>query len=302
MKKWGVEVPEEWVEKELIFYVNGEWVNENEAKISVMDQAVVHGIAIFEGVRAYNGSIFKLDEHLDRLYRSAENVGIKIPLTKNELKKICKEFIEKNRLKDAHFRIIVTPGSCYSWPDEIIKEAKNASVLVFGVPWQRMFEGKERGIRVVTSPLRKIPPECFDPRIKSIDYLTNYLSHQYAIKAGADDALILDTRGFVAEMPGANFFIVKDQTILTPKKHYVLEGITRATVIELAKKHGYSVLEEDITLYDVYTADEAFVCGTAAEITPVIEVDGRKIGTGEPGPITKKLQKLYWDITHTQKS
>jgi branched-chain amino acid aminotransferase len=299
MKKWGVEVPDEWIKKELTFYVNGEWVTEKEAKISVMDQAIIHGIAVFEGVRCYDGSIFKLDEHIDRLYRSAENVGMQVPLTKDELKKVCKEFIERNQLKDAHFRIVVTPGSCYSWPDEIIQEAKNASVLVFGVPWQRMFgEGKEKGIRVVTSHLRKIPPECMDPRIKSTDYLANYLHRLYALKVGADDALILDTRGFVAEMPGANVFIVKEQAIRTPKKHYVLEGVTRATVIELARKLGYSAFEEDLTLYDLYTAEEAFVCGTAAEITPVVEVDGRKIGTGKPGYITRKLQQLYWDITH----
>jgi branched-chain amino acid aminotransferase len=300
MKKWGLEVSKEWAEKELTFYVNGEWVNENEAKISVMNQAIVHGISIHEGVRAYSGSIFKLEDHIDRLYRSAENIGMQVPLTKDELKKVCKEFIERNQLKEAHFRIIVSPGACYGWPDEIMQEAKNVSVLVFGLPWQSVYgKGREEGIRVVTSPLRKIPPGCLDPRIKSTDYLSNYLSHQCAVRAGADDVVILDVRGFVAEMPGANLFIVKEQAIYTPKKHLVLEGITRATVIELAKKQGYSALEEDLTLYDVYTANEAFVCGTAAEITPVVEVDGRKIGGGKPGPITRKLQQLYWGITHT---
>lgn len=295
MKKWGVEVPEEWAKRELIFYINGDWVTESMAKISVMNQVILHGIAIFEGIRVYKSSIFKLDEHVDRLFRSAENIGVVIPLTKDELKKICKEFIERNQLMNAHFRIIVSPGECYAWPDEVNKP----SVLVFGVPWQRMFGGgREGGIRVVTSPLRKIPPECFDPRIKSIDYLPNYMNHLYAVKLGFDDSLILDTRGFVAEMPGANFFIVNKRDIQTPKKQYVLEGITRATIIELAKKQGYRVSEEDLTLYDVYTANEAFVCGSAAEITPVVEVDGRKIGSGKPGPITRKLQKLYWDTTH----
>lgn len=298
MKKWGIEVPEEWISEELIFYVNGEWVKEGEAKVSVMDQVIVHGVSVFEGVRAYNGSYFKLDEHIDRLERSAQSLGMDLPITRRKLKKICKKFLEINNLKDAHIRIIITPGLCYGWPEG----AKGPTIMVFGLPWKRMFgAGREGGIRVITSPYRRIPPECFDPRIKTTTYLPNYLSHLHAILAGVDDALVLDIRGFVSEMPGSNIFIVKNNSLYTPKKYFVLEGITRETIIDLAKEKGYTLAEEDLTLYDVYNADEAFACGSAAEITPIVEVDGRKIGEGEPGPVTKRIQQAYFELTHTSR-
>ncbi|NIM44583.1 MAG: branched-chain-amino-acid transaminase [Nitrososphaeria archaeon] len=295
VKKWGIEVSEEWAERELIFYVNGEWVPESQATISVLDQGLLYGFGVFEGIRIYGGGIFKLNEHIDRLYRSAQSAQINIPLTKADLAEICREFVVRNNMKEGHLRIIVTPGKGYTWDT-----FGSPTTAVFGIPIGRMFESGHEGIRLKTSSLRRTPPECLDPRMKTLNYFNNKLHKMEALAAGVDDAIVLDMRGFVSELSGANFFITKDKTLLTSRKQFILEGVTRATVFELAKKEGFQVIEEDLTLYDVYTADEAFTCGSGYEITPVVEVDGRKIGDGKPGPITSKLQKLYVELTHTE--
>jgi branched-chain amino acid aminotransferase len=278
----------------MVFYVNGEWYPRSEAKISVLDLGLAYGDGAFEGIRVYRGKIFKLDQHLDRLFRSIRVISIESPVTKDELMRLAIDFVRRSNLVDGHFKILVTRGQGYV---SIGKSESKASLLIFGMPIEGLYqESSRKGIRLKTSALRKPPPECLDARIKTLNYMSSILARLDAYASGADDSLMLDVHGFVAEGPTINFFIVKDGVIRTPSKYHALEGITRSTVIELARSAGYTVSEENITLYDVYTADEAFVCGTAAEVVPVIEVDGRRMRG--VGPATKRLQELYHELTH----
>lgn len=282
-------------EKELVFYINGQWLKRSEAKISVLDVGLQYGDGVFEGIRIYNGRIFKLDEHLDRLVRSMHAARIDPPASKNDVKKLAVEFVRRNNLRDGHFKIVVTRGDGYV---SLGKQESKSSLLVFGLPLKTFYQKSAgEGIRLKTSALRKIPPECIDPRIKSLNYFNSILSRIDAFASGADDSLLLDMSGLVTEGPGSNFFVVKDGAIMTAPKHKGLEGITRGTVIELAKNAGYVISEQDLTLYDVYTADEAFMCGTAAEIVPVTEVDQRSMKEGI-GPVTRRLQELFREFTH----
>lgn len=281
-------------ERENVFYVNGEWLPQSQAKISVLDFGLAYGDGVFEGIAIYEGKIFKLDEHLDRLLNSMRFVKIQPPATKEELKKLAIEFVRRNKLVNAHFKIMITRGQAYI----TMAKADKPSLIVFGVPVKTFNQEKTDGIRLKTSCLRKPPPECLDARVKTLNYMNSILNKLDAYAFGADDALVLDVQGFVAEAPAGNFFIVKNGIIKTPSPYNVLQGITRSTLIELARTAGYTVLEENMTLYDVYSADEAFICGTLLEIAPVAEVDGRAIGTTTRGPVTKRLQQLFRELTH----
>jgi len=285
-------------ESELIFYVNGQWCEASEAKVSVLDRGLQYGDGVFEGIKVYNGKIFKLDEHLDRLFRSMHFAIIEPPMTREEFKRTSIEFVQKNKLLDGHFKILVTRGEGYLLPHlQSGGSPSKSSVMIFGIRLAAsMYGSGEKGIRLKTTALRKIPAECLDPRIKSLNYMNSVLNRLEAEVSGKDEALLLDVSGFVAEGPGSNFFIVSDGTVIAPPECRGLGGITRSTVLELAKNAGYSVAEEDITLYDVYEADEAFMCGSAAEIMLVSEVDGRRIGT--EAPITKKLRELFIQFAH----
>lgn len=279
--------------EEIVFYINGEWLPKSEAKISVLNLGLAFGDGAFEGIKVYNGKIFKLDEHIDRLFRSMRVISIELSTTKDELRELAIEFVRRNKFLDGHFKIFVTHGQGYI---SIGKSESKPSLLIFGLPFAALYkESSQKGIRLKTAALRKPPPECIDARIKTPNYMNSILCRLDAYSSGADDSLVLDVHGFVAEGPGTNFFVVKDGVIRTPTKYNVLEGITRNTLIELARGAGYTVSEENITLYDVYTAEEAFMCGTAAEVVPVIEVDGRRIG--DIGPATRKLQELF-ELTH----
>ena len=277
--------------KELLFYVKGEWVPESKASISVLDYGFQYGDGVFEGIRIYNGTPFKIEEHLDRLMKSLYSIQIDIPLTKEALKEICMEFIERNNIENGHMKIVITRGQGYRMAVPDI----GPNIVIYGRLLGTYFS-KDRGLKLKTSSVRRNPPECLDPRIKSLNYLNNVLSRLEAYSSGCDDSLQLDMEGFVSESSGANIFIIKDGILKTPRKYNILDGITRSTVIDIAKKIGFDIIEDNFTLYDVYNADEVFLCGSAAEITPVSEVDGRKIiGTGE---ITKKIQQIYHELTH----
>jgi len=285
---------------ETIVYVNGKYVPQSEAKVSVFDHGLLYGDGVFEGIRAYNGRVFKLDRHLDRLYASAKAIDLTIPASREEMQEIILETCRRNRIHDGYIRPIVTRGVGDLGIDPR-KCKSGGSVIVIAQPGISLYEGAyERGLKVVTSSHRRVPPESLSPSIKSLNYLNNILARIQANQFGADEALFLDLQGYVSEASADNFFIVNGATISTPWTSTNLPGITRETVLELAPKVGAKTVERPFTLYDVWTADEAFITGTAAEVGPVVEVDGRKIGDGKPGKLTKRLMAAFRDhVTST---
>lgn len=283
---------------ELYAYVNGEFVKGNDAKISVWDYGLMYGDGVFEGIRCYNAGIFKLDDHIDRLYCSAKAIGIvDIPLTKEEMKTAVVETVKKNSLRDAHIRIIVTRGP--GKPGINPKRPKKRTIIITAYPYPAMYDDNA-GLRLITSAIRTKSPYSIDAKIKCLDYLDHMLAKIQAQTANADDAIMLDNNSCVAESTGANIFIVVKNRLYTPFLTAALAGITRATIMELAQKIGYEASEKDITVYDLYNADEVFLTGTGTEISPVAEIDGRKIGSKTPGPITSKLRQVYADLVNKE--
>jgi len=281
---------------ELMVYVDGKFYPQSEAKISVFDHGLLYGDGVFEGIRAYNGRIFKLDRHMDRLFNSAKAIDLKIPHTKEEMANIIVEACRKNEIRDGYIRPVVTrgPGDLGLDPR---KCKRGASVVVIAQPQINLY-GKvyEKGMKVVTSSYRRVPPQSLSPSIKSLNYLNNIMARVEANQYGADEALMLDIHGYVSEATADNFFIVRNHTVTTPWSSTNLPGVTRETILELAPQVGLKSEERLFTLYDVWAADEAFITGTAAEIGPVVEVDGRQIGDGKPGLQTKALMKAYRDL------
>lgn len=281
-------------ERELLIYINGEFYLESEAKISVFDHGLLYGDGVFEGIRAYNGRIFKFDEHIDRLYESAKTVGIQIPISKEELKKAIIEVLRRNNLKNAYIRLIVTRGIGLLGLDPRHCEKPTIIIIPQSLEKYPLTSKTKSAIKAIISSTRRTPPFCLPPMVKSLNYQNNILAKLEAIHAGVDEAIMLDWRGYVCEATGANIFIVKHGVLLTPPLYAsILPGITRQTIIDIAKKLSIDVLERDLTIHDVYNADEIFLTGTGIEILPVIEVDGRKIGNGEPGPLTLKIIKAF---------
>ncbi len=280
----------------LIVYVNGKYVPGPQATISVFDRGLLYGDAVFEGIREYSGRVFKLDEHLDRLYDSAQMTGIRIPLTKAEMKDVILEVLRRGNLQDAHIRPIVTRGERVMGVDP--RGDQTPTVIVFAHPWPP-FLGEE-GITMKTTSTRRIPPQSLDSRIKHVGYMNSIMAKLEANAAGVGEALILDMNGFVAETPGANFLIVKNGALFSPTTLNILDGITRRTVLALAREAGCRTEEKNLTLGDVYTADEALVCGTGAEIVPVAQVDGRRIGPECPGPVTCRLVAAFHELVRRE--
>ena len=284
---------------ELSVYVDGKFYPQSEAKVSVFDHGLLYGDGVFEGIRAYNGRVFKLDRHLDRLYHSAKAIDLKIPHTKEEMANIILETCRRNEIREGYIRPVITrgkgdlgldPRKCKSGP----------SVVVIAQPGLSLY-GKvyERGLKVVTSSYRRVPPQSLSPSIKSLNYLNNIMARVEANQYGADEALMLDIHGYVSEATAENFFIIRNSTIVTPWTSTNLPGVTRETVLEIVPQLGLKAEERLFTLYDVWSADEAFISGTAAEIGPVVELDGRTIGDGKPGPTTKKIMKAFRDLVMT---
>lgn len=279
---------------ERIVYVDGEFLPESQAKISVLDHGFLYGDHVFEGIRVYNGRIFELDVHIDRLYESAKYLRIQIPLSEEELKKAVIETVRRNNLRDAYIRLIVTRGvgDLTLDPDSCPKP----SIVIIVRPMEPLYGGK--CARAIIASTRRIPSTTLDPKVKSGNYLHNILAKIEAKLAGVDEALMLNQRGFIAEGTGDNIFIVKDGKLITPPPSAdILLGITRKVVMEIAKGLGIPVEERDITVAELYNADEAFLTGTAAEVAPLVEVDGRRIGDGKPGPITEKILREFRRLT-----
>lgn len=283
---------------ELLVYINGKYVPESQAVISVYDSGFNFGDSVFEGMRVYNGRVQALDEHIDRLYDSANAVAIEVPLSKADMRAAILDWLRANNIRDDfHFRPIITRGERH--PPRVDPRfcTTPPNIVFVGGP---ISPTPLKGLKMVTASVRRIPPEALDSKIKSGNYLNNVLARLEAIRQGADDALMYDTHGFLAEASASNVFLVRRGRLLTPFPKSCLEGITRALIMELGRDAGMTVLERDITPAEVYSSEEVFLCGTGAEITPVIQVDGRPIGQGQAGPVTLKLSKQYTDRVREQ--
>jgi len=280
----------------MIIYLDGRYVPEEEAKISVFDHGLLYGDGVFEGIRAYNGKVFRLDEHLARLYDSAKTIDLAVPITKEEMAEAIKETLRRNNLKDAYIRPIVTRGKGDLGLDP--RRCKVPTVIVVAVTWGAMYgDLYEKGLRAVCVSVRRTPPESMPPNVKSLNYLNNILAKIEANYRGADEAIFFDTKGYLAEGSGDNIFVVKDGAIITPPTLNNLRGVTRAVVLDIAESMGITLLERNMGYFDLYTADEVFVTGTAAEVGPIREIDGRIIGNGKPGPITRQLMAAFKAVT-----
>ena len=285
------------MEKELLVYINGEYYPKSQAKISVYDHGLLYGDGVFEGIRAYKGVVFKLKEHIDRLYRSAHVMMLNIPMTKDEMIKAVIETLKRNNLRDAYIRLVVTRGIGDLGLDPRKCQKPTVIIITDDIIKLHKTEVKEKGATAVLTWVRRDMVDATSHEIKSLNYLNSILAKIEANNAGVDEAICLDKRGFVCEGAAENIFIVKDGKLITPSTVTgALPGITRTRVIQLAKDLGYEVYERDITPTELFTADEVFFTGTAAEIVPVIEINGRKIGDGLPGPVTKHLMREFEKI------
>jgi branched-chain amino acid aminotransferase len=281
-----------------LIYINGKYVPSEEAAISVFDHGFLYGDGVFEGIRAYNGRVFRLKEHVKRLFDSAQAIMLNIPTGQDEMGQLILETLRQNNLKDAYIRPIVTrgPGDLGLDPNK----CSAATVIVIAVEWGAMYgDLYEVGLTAVTVTVRRNSPDSLPPNTKSLNYLNNIMAKIEANIKGGNEAIILDSQGRISEGSGDNIFLVKDNRILTPFTINNLKGITREAVLELARAKDYNLIERDLGLFDLYTADEVFVTGTAAEVAPVTKVDGRIIGKGRPGPITKDLMAAFKEMTQT---
>ncbi|MDY3369620.1 branched-chain-amino-acid transaminase [Zhenhengia yiwuensis] len=276
-----------------IIYLDGNYVREEEAKISVFDHGVLYGDGVFEGIRVYNGRVFKCEEHINRLYNAAKAIMLEIPMSKEEMTEVLLETCRRNQIKDGYVRLVITRGKGDLGLNPV--SCKVASVFcIAGSITLYADEMYIKGMPIITAVQRRNKATIVDPQIKSLNYLNNILAKIEANRAGVPEALMLNHDGVVAECTGDNIFIVKDNVIYTPPIYIgILDGITRNTVIELAKELGYEVKESEFTLFNVYSADECFLTGTAAEAIPVTNVDGRIIGNGEAGPVTTRLLEAF---------
>ena len=280
--------------KELLIYIDGKFYRKSEAKISVYDHGLLYGDGVFEGIRAYNGIVFKLKEHIDRLYQSAHPIFLKIPLTKDQLTKAVLETLRKNSLKDAYIRLVVTRGVGDLGLDP--RKCPKATIIIITEPKLQLHSPKklENGISTYITWVRRNSVDAASHEMKSLNYLNSILGKIEANNIGADEALCLDKTGYVCEGVGENIFILQNNTLLTPSiSSGALNGITRAVVIRLAKKLGYQIIERNITPNELFTAEEAFFTGTAAEIAPISKVNNRVIGSGKLGLVTRRILQEF---------
>jgi len=282
-------------------YLNGQLVSREEARISVFDHGLLYGDGVFEGIRAYDGRVFRLSQHLDRLYESARAIALKIPLTKEEMEKAVIETLRANELKSGYVRLVVTRGEGDLGLDP--RNCREPNVFIIADKIELYPEELYRkGLELVTVATKRNIPEAIDPRIKSLNYLNNILAKIEAGLQNMPEAVMLNKDGYVAECTGDNIFIVKDSVLVTPPFYVgVLAGITRETVMEIAReKMGLVVKEEVFTRFHLYNADECFLTGTAAEVIPVVRIDGRQIADGKPGKITNQLMKQFRELTKNE--
>ncbi|MDK2901299.1 MAG: branched-chain amino acid aminotransferase [Thermosediminibacterales bacterium] len=281
-------------------YINGEFVPKEEAKISVFDHGYLYGDGVFEGIRAYNGRVFRLKEHIDRLYDGVKSIMINLSETKEEMKEIILQTLRENNLKDAYIRVVISRGTGDLGLDP--RKCPRPTVVVIAdkitLYPQEMYEN---GLKVITATTRRNIPEGVNPQMKSLNYLNNIMAKMEANQAGVLEAIMLNNENYVAECTGDNIFIVKNGKLITPPTYAgILIGITRNAVIELAENMGIPVVEKNFTRHELFTADECFLTGTAAEVIPVVNVDGRLIADGKPGVITKKLIAAFGELVQKE--
>ena len=274
-------------------FIDGKYCEEQDAKVSVFDHGLLYGDGVFEGIRAYNGRVFKLREHIDRLFYSAKAILLDLPMTHADLMQATVETCRQNNLRDGYIRLVVTRGVGTLGLNP--NKCKRGSVIIIADKIQVYPpEMYENGMAIVTVATTRNLHSALNPAIKSLNYLNNILAKIEANNAGVEEAIMLNSEGFVAECTADNIFLVKGRQLLTPPLSAgALYGITRGTVMDLARADGMQVSEPNVTRYDVFNADECFLTGTGAEVIPVIKVDGRVIGTGQPGPAARSLMEKY---------
>jgi branched-chain amino acid aminotransferase len=278
-------------------YISGKFFPQEDAKISVFDHGLLYGDGVFEGLRSYRGKVFRLDEHIRRLYESAKAIWLEIPMSPDEMCDAVNESVRVNKIDDGYIRLVVTRGAGTLGLDP--NRCSNPQVIIIADAIALYpKELYEKGLEIVTVSVQRNHPAALSPRIKSLNYLNNILAKIEGIQAGCIEALMLNHKGEVAECTGDNVFLVRQGVLQTPPLEAgILEGVTRDAVIEVAKEAGIEVREMPLTKHDVYVADECFLTGTAAEIIPVVRVDSRTIGTGKPGPMTRDLEKRFKKLT-----
>jgi branched-chain amino acid aminotransferase len=289
----------------MIVYVNGTFVSEEEAKVSVFDHGFLYGDGVFEGIKAYNGRIFALDEHVDRIYESAQSIQLELPLSRSEMKQAIIETVRRNNLRDAYIRPVASRGKGALGLDP--RSCKKATVVIIVDAEIRHPEDtggtslSQKGIKVISSTFRRNGPDVLSPRVKSTNYLNNILAKLQANAVGVQDAIFLNGQGFVCELTGDNLFIVKNSRVITPPLWFgILDGITRRVVLRIAAEMGLEAAEDPLTLHDVYTSDECFCTATRIEVAPIVWVDGRQIGSGTPGSVTTKITKKLLELARRE--
>ena len=281
-----------------LVYIAGQFRPASEAAVSVFDHGLLYGDGVFEGIRAYNGRVFKLERHVERLFDSAKAIRLEIPVTRDRMAEIVLEACRRNGIADGYIRLLVTRGAGDLSVDP--RSCSRAEIIAIARPAVTLYARKRAtGVAVVTSAFRRNAPDALSPAIKSLNYLNNVLARIEANDRGADEALLLDHQGYVAEATVDNVFIVANDTLIAPPTATNLKGVTRETILELARDLGGRAEERPFTLYDVWTAREAFMCGTLAEIVPIASVDGRAIGSGTVGPMTSRLIEAYTRLVRT---
>ncbi len=282
-------------------YISGKLIDKSDAKISVFDHGLLYGDGVFEGIRAYSGRVFRLKQHVDRLYESAKGIHLEIPMKREEMAAAIVDTLAHNKLVDAYIRVLVTRGAGSLGLDP--RKTSDPQVIIITDKISLYpDELYEHGLKIVTAATTRNHPNAVNPRIKSLNYLNNILAKIEGIEAGCVEALMLNHKGEVAECTGDNIFVVQSGAIHTPSiDSGILEGITRDAVIELARAAGYSVTERTMDRHDVFTADECFLTGTAAELIPVVACDGRTIGAGRPGPITRELRERFQRLVREER-
>ena len=281
------------MDKEPLIYIDGKFVEKSKAVVSVFDHGLLYGDGVFEGIRAYNGSVFRLVDHIDRLYDSAKSIRLKIPLTKHEMTEAVLEAMRKNQLRDAYIRVVVTRGSGDLGVDPSL--CKSPTIFIIAEPVATILGPREpKVVRMMVSSYRRDAVDATSHEVKSLNYMNSILAKIEANSAGADDAILLDHRGFVSEASVTNIFLVKGGKVSTPSSAAgILHGITRARIIRLCSDLGLEVAERDVTPFELAVADEIFLVGTKSGLVAVGTISGAKVGSGSPGPITKRLYQEF---------
>ncbi|WP_029165513.1 branched-chain-amino-acid transaminase [Aminiphilus circumscriptus] len=284
-----------------VIYLNGQYVPAEEAKVSVFDHCFLYGDGVFEGIRAYNGRVFRLEEHIDRLYDSAKAIWLPISLSKEEMMEIVAETCRRNNLRDAYIRLVVGRGVGDLGLDPRKCHGNTSVVCIAASISLYPEEFYEKGLKVITAATRRNYGEVLAPQVKSCNYLPNIMAKIEAVNAGVLEAICMSREGYVAECTGDNIFLVKNGVVKTPHSAVgILLGVTRNAVIDVARNAGYVVEETFLNRWDIYTADEIFLTGTAAEVIPVVEVDLRSVGDGKPGPVTKRIRDVFSKLVRSE--